>query len=141
MTTTLTLTGYLGGDREIRTTRTRTMTMSVRNPVAECFDEMEITTRPREYARLSLATHRRVNGQWQTTWHQLVVWNVDRMEHFNVRMARKGQKCTVTGHFETYSYIDEEGHPREIERFIVETFRRWPDKRTRPQMDRCRPGR
>ena len=139
--TTLTLTGYLGGDREIRDTRTRTKTIRVKNPVAECFDEAEVTTRSREYARLSLATHRRVEGQWQTTWHQLVVWNVDRMEHFNVRMARKGEKVTVTGHQESYEFIGEDGRPRTIERFIVESFHRWPDKRTRPQMLRQRPGR
>lgn len=136
--TTITLTGYLGADREIRLTRTRTRTLSILNPVAECHDETEITTRPREYARLSLATHRRVNGQWETTWHQLVVWNADRMENFQVRMARKGQKVTVTGHYETFRYTGEDGEERELTRFIVESFHLWPDKKTRPQALRRR---
>jgi len=131
--TPISLTGYLGADREIRLTRTRTKTLRIFNPGAECYDETEITTRPREYVRLSLATHRRVNGEWETTWHQLVVWNADRRERFHIRLARKGNKVTVTGHYETFRYTGADGQEREMTRFIVESFHLWPGKRTRPQ--------
>jgi single-stranded DNA-binding protein len=138
--TTMTLTGYLGADRELRLTRTRTKTLRIFNPGAECYDETEITTRPREYVRLSLATHRRVNGEWETTWHQLVVWNADRMENFHILLSRKGHKVTVTGHYETFRFTGDDGQQREMTRFIVEGFHLWPDKRTRPQSLR-RPAR
>lgn len=134
--TTQTLTGYLGGDPEKRDTEPRTEIQLRFNPIAECHDEIEYTTRSRQYLRLSLATHRRnTQGKWQTTWHQLVLWSSDRLEHLNARLARKGDKVTVQGHEQTYTYIDKEtGQERQITRFIITSLHRWPDKRTRPQM-------
>jgi len=137
---TQTLTGYLGGDPETRSTQSRTETQLRFNPVAECHDEIEYTTRSRQYLRLSLATHRRdAQGEWQTTWHQLVLWSSDRLEHVNTRLARKGDKVTVTGYEQTYSYIDkDDGTEREITRIVITSLHRWRDKRTPPQMLRRR---
>ncbi len=98
----VTLTGYLGSDREIRWTPERTEIRKRRNRIALMDEEVEVTIPGRPYAVLSLATPERVQGQWKTTWHRLVCWNVYRtMEHIAVRLGRKGDHVQVQGHRET----------------------------------------
>lgn len=137
--TPTTLTGYLGADREIRLTRPRTRTGTRYNPVAQCKDPYELTPPPREYARMSLATHHREGRRWITTWHQLVVWDVTRPDRFAARLGRKGDKVTVRGKPRTYRFTGNDGAPRTIHRFEVEAFYLWPDKKTRPRALRQRP--
>lgn len=98
----LTLTGFLGSDREIRWTPERTEIRIRKNRIAQVKEEYEVTIPARPYAVLSLATQEREGGQWKTTWHRLVVWNVYRtMEHFGALLGRKGDRVTATGHRET----------------------------------------
>jgi single-stranded DNA-binding protein len=115
----VTLTGYLGSDREIRLKDGLTRVAYFWNPVAECYEQREVTLPPREYARLSLATHRWEQGRRITTWHQLAVWNLERPEFFCVRMARKGDRVTVRGCFR--SFIGNDG--REHTHFIVTAYK------------------
>jgi single-stranded DNA-binding protein len=119
----LKLIGHLGADREIRDTKERTTTVTRWNEVAEMDEEFEVTVPSREYARLSLACQQKVDGRWQTVWHQLVVWDLGRMERFPVRLARKGDRVEVTGHEEPFRFVGEDGVEREIRRIIVHTFR------------------
>ncbi len=114
MTDTITLTGYPGKDPEIRDTAERTITLRERHQscvfeyagtcspdrpqdITEEPAEYDFTLPTREYAVLSLATHRWEGRERITTWHRVVVWNVDRMEHIGVRLARKGSRVEITG--------------------------------------------
>ncbi len=114
MNDTLTLTGYLGKAPEIRETQERTYTRQtpaqslifehrgVRTPqraddIAEEPAEYDVTVPSRTYAVFSIATHSWYGEQRITTWHRVVVWNVDRLEHLGVRIARKGSRVEVTG--------------------------------------------
>ncbi|MCP3963621.1 MAG: hypothetical protein GY719_37775, partial [bacterium] len=65
--------------------------------IAEEPAEYDVTVPARAYAVLSLATHSWVGKERITTWHRVVVWNVDRLEHLGVRIARKGSKVEITG--------------------------------------------
>lgn len=129
--TTLTLTGYLGADREIRTTRERTGTARHYNPVIDDWEEHDWSASGRSYARLSLATHKKTASGWQSAWHQLVVWNVDAMDRVNVRLARKGDRVRITGRPEVFTYTDETGTERKLHRVIVETYELLQPKVTR----------
>ena len=115
----LTLTGYIGSDREIRLKPGATRTATFWNPVAECYEEREVTLPPREYARLSLATHEWQGGRRTTTWHQLAVWNIERPEFFSVRLARKGDRVQVRGYHKTFTGND----GREHTHFIVTAYK------------------
>ena len=120
MTTTITLTGYLGRDREIRDTKAPTYTVKRWNEIAETTDEYDVTPPSRSYALLSLATHEGRNGSRRTTWHRLIAWNVDRMDRRSVRLARKGDLVRVTGRRETFSFTDDDGQEREVQQVIVD---------------------
>ncbi len=120
----ITLTGYLGKDPEIRDTRERTLTLRER-PATLIFEhngaqvtdrtydlceepaEYDVTPPTREYAVFSLAVHRWEGGRRKTSWHRVIVWNVDRIEHMGVRIARKGSKVEVTGRPTSYTFRDE----------------------------------
>jgi len=123
MTTTpnrhVTLTGYLGSDREIRLKPGATRTATFWNPAAECYEEHEVTLPPREYARLSLATHEWKGGRRTTTWHQLAVWNIERPEFFSVRLARKGDRVQVRGYHKSFTGNDGRKHTH----FIVTHYK------------------
>lgn len=114
----VTLTGYLGADREIRSTTERTYTARYRNPVAECTDEYEVTVPGRDYIRFSLATHRRVGRQWKTEWHRVLCWNADKLSNFAVRILRKGDHVRVTGRYDEYRYVGTGGQER-VARHLV----------------------
>lgn len=129
--TTLTLTGYLGADREIRSTRQRTGTGSRYNPVIDDWEAYDYTTTSRSYARLSLAARKKTASGWETTWHQLVVWDADGMDRVNVRIARKGDRVRITGRPEVFTYTDEAGTERQLHRIIVDTFQLLQPKVTR----------
>jgi len=122
--TTITLTGYLGKDRETKTTATRTeiRTYTEYNPVIDGDEEreVEITRGGREYLLLNLATHQGREERRSTTWHTLVVWHPEWLS--GVRLARKGDCVTVTGRPEIYRYTDSTGQERVLNRFVVETF-------------------
>ncbi len=115
----ITLTGYLGADRKIRSTRPRTLTVTRYNDLAGREVEEEITTASREFIQLSLAVHR---PRRPTTWYRLICWNSDRtMEHFGVRLGRKGDKVRVVGRTDTYSYL-RGGERHTVEQIVVEEF-------------------
>ena len=114
MNDTLTLTGYLGKDPEIRDTQERTFTWQTpaqrlifehagvtiadrADDIAEEAAEYDVTVPSREYALFSLATHTWEGRERITTWHRVVVWNVGRLEHLGVRIARKGSRVEITG--------------------------------------------
>ena len=107
---TITLTGYLGQDRQIRETQERTV-VRIQPPTRlefhlgdyKRYDDVlfesarhEETLPSREYSVLSLATHQWKGGKNETTWHRVIVWNPDR-DHRNVRLCRKGDKVKITG--------------------------------------------
>jgi single-stranded DNA-binding protein len=120
--TTSTLEGFLGKDRRILGTRERTYTAMRYNDLAGREVETEITVPSRDFARLSLATHRWKSGRQETRWHQLVVWNVDEPRWQNLRLARKGDRVRVTGRLERRRFTGADGEPREVEQFVVESF-------------------
>ncbi len=122
MTTTTTLIGYLGKDRETKTTatRTETRTFTQYNLVIDGDEEreVEITRGGRDYLLLNLASHRGTGANRSTIWHTLVVWNPDHSGVSGARLARKGDCVTVTGSPETYRYIDSNGEQRALHRRI-----------------------
>ena len=123
MQDTVTLTGYLGKDPEIRDTQEKTVTLTER-PALIVFEydgktvldreddlmeqpaEYDVTYPSREYGVLSLATHRWDGKRRITSWHRVIVWNVERMEHRGVRIARKGSKVEITGRKTTFNTSD-----------------------------------
>jgi single-stranded DNA-binding protein len=122
-----TLTGNLGGDVEIRDSQARWEIQETTrwDPVAEMriTEEVERYRRSRPYGRVSLACHGYdEQGQQTTRWHQLVIWDLHRMDRFNVRLARKGDRVKVEGFFQTFTYTDEDGEERRLERFIVTRY-------------------
>ena len=147
-TPTLTLTGFLGGDREIRWTEERTTTRTRWNEVAEMDEEYEVTTPARAYAVLSLAMQQQVSGRWQTVWHRLLVWDVyQTMATVPVWIARKGDQVRVTGHLETATFAGRDSRPRTVTQLIVESFsilqsrtcrqQGYRPRRPRPAMAAC----
>ena len=126
MNDTLTLTGYLGRDPEIRETRERKRTYTrrlrrefifeyngVRTPdrdweVAEEVAEYDVNYPPGEYAVFQLAVHTWKGRHQRTDWHRIIVWNVDTEEKIPVRILRKGSKVEVTGIRSSYTFWDEE---------------------------------
>ena len=123
MSQTVTLIGYLGRTPEIRDTATRTLEIERYNPVAESTDTREYETRSREYAVFSVATHSGHGPSRTTTWHRCIVFNVDRLEHLPLRMAKGGEKVAVTGRREPYTYTDGAGQSRTLQQIVVESFR------------------
>ncbi|HEX4956237.1 MAG TPA: hypothetical protein VF017_22840 [Thermoanaerobaculia bacterium] len=135
---TRTLTGYLGQDLEIRTlpAQSRIVTLMVDEEAppprlaaryAEIYaqlprltEEREISRPGREIGRLSLATHER----GATTWHRLVVEDVDRLEWRNLRLfAKKGAKVQVTARERRVEFTGRDGQQRTLVELVVTTFR------------------
>ena len=116
--TAVTLTGYLGQNRQIRETKERTYTAfvpttfefhhadEIHHDEVAFLDLGDFTVPSREYALLSLATHRWQAGEQTTTWHRIVVWNLDRHEHLPVRLSRKGDRVRITGRPTTFTTRD-----------------------------------
>ncbi len=117
---TITLTGYLGGDREIRETRERSYTARRYESLTDELVEHEVTVPSRDYIRFSLATHRKVNGSWQTLWHRVICWNAGRVANRPVRLLRKGDRVRVTGRLEEYSYTATNGEQRTARHLILD---------------------
>jgi single-stranded DNA-binding protein len=116
---TCTLIGFLGKDRETRTTRERTYTRTVHNEVIDGDEEIEVHVPSRTYMKLSLATHERSASGTATRWHDLILWNPS-PEAFQ---ARKGDQIQVTGRREEYEFETAEGETRTGVHFVVESLR------------------
>ena len=114
MNDTITLTGYLGKDPEIRETKERTFTRQshveslifehrgARTPDRPCDiceepAEYDVTIPAREFAVLSLAVHTWIGRKQITDWYRVVMWNLERVGPGGVRIARKGSKVEITG--------------------------------------------
>jgi len=115
------LEGYIGRDREIRHTRSRTIEHDgCQRSDAEheyVIPPSSFTTRSKEYIVLSIATHHRNRRESFTKWHRLIVWNVDRAGILHpARLCRKGTKVRVIGQRETFTTED----GRTVEQIIVQ---------------------
>ena len=121
---TLTFSGCLGKDRDLRDTRPQIKVITVWNEVAEMDEEIEITVPSREYIRLSLAVRERGARGWQTRWVNLVVWDLHRTEVAGVRLSRMGDRVEITGTEETFTFTTETGEEREFHYISVRTFKR-----------------
>lgn len=120
---TLTLTGLLGCDREIRWTEERAVLRTRYNDVAEMDEEYEVTIPARAYAVLSLATQQKVDGRWQTVWHRLLVWDVyQTLATVAVRIARKGDQVQATGRMETVTFPGRDGSGHCVTQLVVESL-------------------
>jgi hypothetical protein len=114
------LTGFLGKDREIRTTRERTYTKTVRNDVIDGEEEIEVFVPSRSYLKLSLATHiPSSQGGFVTRWHDLIYWHPTP----DAFLARKGDKIRALGYVETYELTTEQGETRTGVHFVVQSIR------------------
>jgi single-stranded DNA-binding protein len=119
MTTLTTLTGFLGKNRETRTTRERTYTKTVHNDVIDGDEEIEVWVPSRTYMKLSLATHERTAQGTATRWHDLILWQPS-PEAF---LARKGDQIQVTGRVEEYEFTTDDGQTRSGVHFVVQSLR------------------
>jgi len=131
----ITLTGYLGRNRQIRETQERTVAR--RQPPTRLefhlgdfkryedvlFDSAwhEDTIPSREYAVLSLATHQWKDGKDTTIWYRVIVWNSHR-DHRNVRLCRKGDRVKITGRQSSFRTHDGRSIPQ-IELVNLETLK------------------
>ena len=117
--TAIVLTGYLGQDPSLRQTKERPYTqrqaptrLRIQLPGATYEEtlleivETDGTVPSRDYAVLSLATHGHQDDEPDTTWHRLICWNADRMEHAAVRHARRGDQVRVTGRPSSFTTRD-----------------------------------
>lgn len=120
---TVTLTGYLGRDREIHETRPKTRTVMRYNDLAGRKVPTEITPRAREYAVFSLATTERVNGQPVTRWHRLLAWDVDRRPNFQYRLGYKGDLVQVTARVENFTFDAPDGTSRTITTHVLTSWK------------------
>jgi single-stranded DNA-binding protein len=128
--TAVTLTGYLGQDREIRATQERTCTAfvpttfefhhadKIEHDEVDYLEVGEHTIPSREYALLSLATHRWQDGAQITTWHRIIAWNLDRHEYQAVRLCRKGDRVRITGRPSTFTTRD----GRKIDQIVLDNL-------------------
>jgi single-stranded DNA-binding protein len=116
---TRTLIGFLGKDREIRSTRERTYTRTVHNKVIDGDEEIEVRVPARTYMKLSLATHERSASGPVTRWHDLILWSPSP----EASLARKGDQVQVTGRREEYEFETAEGEPRTGVHFVVQSLR------------------
>ena len=130
--TPITLTGYLGNNREIRWTK-ETVRTTVRKvdelpryegfDLEELTDEVEVTIPARPYAVLSLPQQQKNGNRWETVWVRLIVWDLYRgTTQMPVLLARKGDKVRVTGHMETVTFIGGDGNERTMTQLVVSTF-------------------
>ncbi|HEV7672648.1 MAG TPA: hypothetical protein VGS22_29360 [Thermoanaerobaculia bacterium] len=121
---TLTLTGCLGKDRDVRYTRPKTTVLTVRNEVIDGDEEIEVTTPPREYLRLSLAVRERGAKGWETRWVNLIVWDLRLTAVAGVPLSRTGDRVRITGTEETFTFTTETGEEREFHYVSVRSFQR-----------------
>ena len=132
----ITLTGYLGKDPVFSETEERTYTREVRpeplifeldgkrtpDPAEDVCEEQavyDVTVPCREYAVLSLATHRWDGRERHTDWHRVVMWNLDRNGPGGVRIARKGSRVEITGRRTSFETRD----GRTLEQIEATNFR------------------
>jgi len=121
---TVTLTGYLGRDREIKATRTRTFEVPEREHFGDddfsfLLPPREVTAGGHEFVVLSLATHERVDGKWTTRWHRLVAWNTERPALHPARLCRKGDKVRITGRRDSFTY-ERDGETHTIHQIVLD---------------------
>lgn len=93
------LTGFLGGDPEVR-----------------------IFSDNKNMARVSLATndrYRNADGDWitDTQWHNLVFWGKNAV--FAEKALRKGAEISIGGRLVNRSYVDKEGATRYVTEVVV----------------------
>ena len=122
-TGTVTLIGYLGRPVESKDTATRTVTAERANVIAETVEVYEYETQSRRYGVFSVATHTGHGDTRTTTWNRCVVWNLDRMEHQALRLARGGERVEVTGRWEDYTFQDPQGQDVTLRQLAVTGFR------------------
>jgi single-stranded DNA-binding protein len=122
-TGTVTLIGYLGRPVESRDTATRTVTVERANVIAESTDTYEYETQSREYGVFSVATHTGHGDTRTTAWNRCVAWNLDRMEHRALRLAKSGERVEVTGRWELYTFQDQHGQDVTLRQLAVTGFR------------------
>ncbi len=120
---TITLTGFLGKDRQLLETRSKTKVISVWREVAEMFEEVEITEEPREYIRLSLAVRERGTKGFETRWVNLIAWDLHRTAVAGLRLTRGGDRIEITGTEESYRFTTPTGEEREFRYVSVATFK------------------
>jgi single-stranded DNA-binding protein len=119
-TSTTTLYGFLGQNPIERFTPERTKSIWVPDPILDGdLVEKEVTVPARPYWKLSLATHR---GQ-ETTWHDCVIWNPEhRTAVQNAHLARKGDRVSVSGRYEDYTFKTKDGQVISGTHFVVDEF-------------------
>ena len=122
-TDTVTLIGYLGRPVETRNTATRTVQYEVDNVIAETVETYEYETRSREYGVFSVGTHTGHGATRTTTWNRCIVWNLGRMEHRALRLAKTGERVEVTGRWEDYTFQDQHGQDVTLRQLAVTRFR------------------
>jgi len=117
------LIGYLGRPVERRNTATRTVTVERANEIAETVDTYEYETRSREFGVFSVATHTGHGATRTTTWNRCIVWNLDRIEHLALRLAKGGERVEVTGRWELFTFQDQHGQDVTLRHLVVTDFR------------------
>ena len=134
-TRTLTLTGYLGRDAQIRLTTPREYRSTRYDPILDGEVVCEGETAVTEYARLSIAVHDGTGRRRTTSWYELRAWDLDHHpDERKIRTAFKGQRVAVQGFEQVHCYTDREGREREFRYLVVTGFRPRPGKLFRSRL-------
>ena len=134
-TPTLTLTGFLGRDAEIRSTDRSEWQRTAWDPITDGEVTMAGTRESRDWAKLSIAVHEGSGRDRRTTWYPMRAWDLDHHpDEARVRTARKGQRVEVEGYWEVHRYTDSRsGEEREFRYVVVTSFRPRPGRLLRPR--------
>jgi len=135
-TPTITFTGHLGRDAQIRLTTAREYERTLYDPILDDHVTLDEVTPVRDYASLSLAVHQGRGTNRSTTWYQLRAWDLDdHPDERRLRAAHKGQRVEVQGYPEEHRYTDTRtGEERVFRYLVVTSFRPVPGKLLRPRI-------
>lgn len=82
--------------------------------------EMRTTNSGKVVVNFTLATDIKINGEKQTTWHNITVWG--KMGEIMYKYLKKGREILLDGRIQNRSYEDAEGNKKYISEVIVNNF-------------------
>ena len=83
--------------------------------------DIKMTKNNEKFAKLSLATNKKIKDEEKTTWHKVVVFD-PRLAEMVGKYVKAGTQLYLEGEIETRSYEDAGGQKRYVTEVIVPRF-------------------
>jgi len=83
--------------------------------------EVRFTNTQKKVATFSVATSEKRQGQEQTTWHNVVVW--EKLADICEQFLKKGSKVYIQGRTNHREYTDRDGNKKDITEVIANEMR------------------